>query len=62
MWCEDSRECVVVDAGMYDRSEQEEMRQFISNHNLSPIALWGTHAHIEHIFGNQGVLDTYKVP
>ncbi len=62
LWCEDSRECVVVDAGMYDRSEQEEMRQFISNHNLSPIALWGTHAHIDHIFGNQWFLDTYKVP
>jgi hydroxyacylglutathione hydrolase len=62
LWCEISRECVIVDAGMYERREQEEMREFLSSHNLNPIGLWGTHAHIDHIFGNQWLLDSYKVP
>lgn len=52
VWDETTRLAAIVDAGMYNREECEIIQQFLSQHNLTLSALWGTHAHIDHIFGN----------
>ncbi|GAA3934226.1 MBL fold metallo-hydrolase [Hymenobacter algoricola] len=55
-------QCAIVDPGCYDRAEQTALRSFIEDQGLQVVLLLNTHCHIDHVFGNQFVLDTYKVP
>lgn len=55
-------ECIVIDPGCYERAEQEALRSFIAQQGLRVVLLLNTHCHIDHVFGNQFVLDTYQVP
>jgi len=54
--------CVIIDPGCYDKKEQTTLRDFISKNNLKVTALLNTHCHIDHVFGNKFVVDTYQVP
>ena len=54
--------CAIVDPGCYEPAEQEALRQFVEAQGLRVELLLNTHCHIDHVFGNQFVLDTYKVP
>ena len=56
-----SGECVIVDPGCYETAEKEELKSFISSHNLKVVKLLNTHCHIDHVLGNKFVADTYKV-
>lgn len=47
----DSKSCVIIDPGCYDREEQEVLVQFIDANQLKPEAILLTHAHLDHIFG-----------
>ncbi|UYZ57742.1 MBL fold metallo-hydrolase [Hymenobacter latericus] len=51
--------CAIVDPGCYDRAEQQQLRQFILDQGLRVALLLNTHCHIDHVFGNQFVLDTW---
>ncbi|UPL49526.1 MBL fold metallo-hydrolase [Hymenobacter sublimis] len=55
-------QCVIIDPGCYERAEQEALRSFIEKQGLQVVLLLNTHCHIDHVFGNQFVVDTYKVP
>ncbi|MBX0292482.1 MBL fold metallo-hydrolase [Hymenobacter sp. HSC-4F20] len=55
-------ECVVIDPGCYERAEQEALHSFITQQGLRVVLLLNTHCHIDHVFGNQFILDTYQVP
>lgn len=54
-------QCVIIDPGCNTLSEQSELTLFIKNNNLQPQLLINTHCHIDHIFGNQFVAETYKL-
>lgn len=54
---DETGECVIIDPGMYDGSEQNELVQFITAAELKPVALLNTHCHIDHVFGNKFVFD-----
>ncbi|MBK8668537.1 MAG: MBL fold metallo-hydrolase [Saprospiraceae bacterium] len=56
---DESLECIIVDPGCNSASEQQLLRQFISEYKLTPVALINTHCHIDHILGNKFVSDTY---
>jgi hydroxyacylglutathione hydrolase len=55
-------QCVVIDPGCYERAEQEALQQFIEAQSLQVVLLLNTHCHIDHVLGNQFILDRYKVP
>ncbi|MBG8554270.1 MBL fold metallo-hydrolase [Hymenobacter guriensis] len=57
-----TKECVVVDPGCYSRAEQQALQEFIAAEQLRVVLLVNTHAHIDHVLGNQFILETYKVP
>ncbi|QNE38091.1 MBL fold metallo-hydrolase [Hymenobacter sp. NBH84] len=59
---EATRQCAIVDPGCYDRAEQQALREYIEAEKLQVVLLLNTHAHIDHVLGNQFVIDTYKVP
>ena len=54
-----TNECVIIDPGMYDGSEQNELANFIKEKALKPVLLLNTHCHLDHVFGNKFVFDTW---
>lgn len=51
--------CVIFDPGCYEAHERLELDNFIKANNLKPVRLINTHCHIDHVFGNKFVSDTY---
>ncbi|QCR24400.1 MBL fold metallo-hydrolase [Pontibacter sp. SGAir0037] len=58
---DDSKECVVVDPGCYEKHEQEELKQYIEAQGLRVVKLLNTHCHIDHVLGNHFVAQAYNV-
>ena len=56
---DDTKECVIIDPGCYSKAEKEELKNFITNAGLTPVKLLLTHAHLDHVFGNKYVFDTF---
>ncbi len=54
--------CWIVDPGMFDAAETEAVRHALDAENLVPKAILNTHAHIDHIFGVQALVDAYGLP
>lgn len=58
----DGRHCVIIDPGCYERREFEELKEYITEKKLMPLALLLTHAHIDHVLGCSAVLNEYDIP
>ncbi|MES2731038.1 MAG: MBL fold metallo-hydrolase, partial [Bacteroidota bacterium] len=58
---DETGECVIIDPGCYDRSEKEELSEFIQKNNLKVVQLLNTHGHIDHVLGNAYVKEKYGV-
>ncbi|RIJ43156.1 MBL fold metallo-hydrolase [Pontibacter oryzae] len=58
---DDTKECVVIDPGCYERAEQEQLKKYIEDNGLKVVRLLNTHCHIDHVLGNAFVANTYKV-
>lgn len=56
---DETRECVIIDPGMYDSGEQNQLVNFIKEKNLKPTHLLNTHCHIDHVLGNKFVFDQW---
>lgn len=56
---DDTRECVIIDPGMYGSDEQNSVLKFIVTHKLKPVLLLNTHCHIDHVLGNKFIYDAY---
>lgn len=46
----------IVDPGCYSRAEQQELQNYLETNKLKVELLLNTHAHIDHVLGNQFVL------
>lgn len=51
--------CAIVDPGCYFDSERKELADFIAGHKLTPKYLLNTHCHLDHVFGDKFVAETY---
>lgn len=58
---DETKECVIIDPGCSNQSEQEEIIQFIKEERLKPVKLLNTHCHIDHVFGNSFVAKKYNI-
>ena len=54
-----TRQCAIVDPGCYLPAEQHTLRDYIVTNDLHVELLLNTHAHIDHVLGNQFVLATW---
>ena len=52
-------ECIIIDCGCYDKSEEDQMEAFIESNRLSPVMLINTHCHLDHVFGNAFIFNRY---
>lgn len=58
---DETLECVIIDPGCFDASEQIRLDHFITTKNLKPVRLLNTHCHLDHISGNLFVYEKYKL-
>jgi glyoxylase-like metal-dependent hydrolase (beta-lactamase superfamily II) len=54
-----SGECCIIDPGCYFGNERNELKEYIQDADLSPKYLLNTHCHLDHVFGNKFVHDTW---
>ncbi len=52
---------IIIDPGCYFSAEQETLKKFISDTGLEPVQLLNTHCHLDHVFGNKWVHDTWAL-
>ena len=56
---DDTGECIIFDPGCSDADENAELSRVISERGLRPVRLINTHCHLDHIFGNKFVAETW---
>ena len=56
----ESKDCVIVDAGNCNLREDNTLFDFIEKNQLKPIMILNTHAHFDHILGNYSVAKKYE--
>ncbi|MBX2931513.1 MAG: MBL fold metallo-hydrolase [Chitinophagaceae bacterium] len=57
----ENRNAIIIDPGCYFKNEQAVLRAFIQENKLKPIQLLNTHCHLDHVFGNYWVHETYQL-
>lgn len=57
----ENKEAAIIDPGCYDDTEKAELAAFIRENDLKPVMLLNTHTHLDHIFGNKFVSETYNL-
>jgi hydroxyacylglutathione hydrolase len=55
------KQCIIIDPGCYFDEEKEQIRTFISGNSLQPVMLLNTHCHLDHVFGNKFIAETYQL-
>ena len=55
----EEKDCCIIDPGCYFDSEKEELKAVIENAGLRPVLLLNTHCHLDHIFGNKFVHESW---
>jgi len=51
--------CVIIDPGCYFDEEKDKLKAFMEKTGLKPIMLLNTHCHLDHVFGNKFIAETY---
>ncbi len=59
---DETKECLIIDPGNSDQTEDDVLFDFISDEKLVPTKVLNTHCHIDHILGNAVVCEKYKIP
>jgi glyoxylase-like metal-dependent hydrolase (beta-lactamase superfamily II) len=54
--------CCIIDPGCYFGAERAELQEYIEQQGLTPKILLNTHCHLDHVFGNKFVYDTWDLP
>src|SRR5258708_16084691 len=54
--------CCIIDPGCYFGNERTALKEYIEQQGLSPKILLNTHCHLDHVFGNKFVSETWDLP
>lgn len=56
VWDDETLQAAVIDAGCYYKEEQQTLKKFITDNQLTVVHLLNTHLHLDHVFGNAFML------
>ncbi|MCG8575845.1 MAG: MBL fold metallo-hydrolase [Flavobacteriales bacterium] len=56
---DETKECIIIDPGCYEKVERDHLQQFIEGNGLKPVKLVNTHCHIDHVLGNYFVSEQW---
>ena len=59
---DESGECILIDPGCHSATEQRQLEQYVSKHQLTPVLLLNTHGHIDHMLGNAWAVNAFHIP
>ena len=57
----DQGQCCIIDPGCYFDEERAVLKEFIEKSGLTPLLLLNTHCHLDHVFGNKFVHETWNL-
>lgn len=52
---DETKECVIIDCGVFYEEERRALVEYIRNNDLKPVHLLATHGHLDHNFGNDTI-------
>ncbi len=55
----EQKQCCIIDPGCYFPAERDELKTGIEKAGLTPVLLLNTHCHLDHVFGNKFVHETW---
>ncbi len=55
----EKNECIIIDPGCYSLDEKATLKNYIVENKLIPVMLLNTHCHLDHVFGNRFVQETW---
>jgi|SRR6218665_383104 len=55
----ESRDCCIIDPGCYFPEERAILEKAITDMGLRPVLLLNTHGHLDHVFGNKFIFETW---
>lgn len=58
---DESKACIIIDPGCYDKSEQKILTDFVEEKGLTVEKVINTHCHIDHVFGNKFCQENFGV-
>lgn len=58
----EQNECCIIDPGCYFPEERDRLKTDIEKTGLKPVLLLNTHCHLDHVFGNKFIFDTWGLP
>lgn len=56
---DEKKEAIIIDPGCYFDEEKLMFKSFIEAEGLKPVQLLNSHCHLDHVFGNKWVYETY---
>lgn len=57
-----TNQCAIIDPGCFRANERKQLSDFIKENGLTPSLLLNTHCHIDHVLGNDFVMNAYQLP
>jgi len=57
----ENMECCIIDPGCYFDQEKASLKEFIEKSGLRPVLLLNTHCHLDHVFGNKFVHESWNL-
>jgi hydroxyacylglutathione hydrolase len=60
LW-DETKECIIIDAGCYEDYEKSELIDFINNNGLKPVMQINTHCHVDHVLGNNTIFENFNI-
>jgi hydroxyacylglutathione hydrolase len=56
------KNAIIIDPGCYYDNEKDTLVSWITSNNLTVTQLINTHCHLDHVFGNKYIAETYTLP